>query len=134
VSGINIFREASARLDYRIPDLTFVKAGREHVLHADGVRGDGPDAVLEIRSPEDETYEKFPFFAPLGVREVIVCDRDNKSSEIFRPGGSRYVPIDRDAGEWVMSEILRVRFRRIDRQPSRLSIEDVDDPAITVQI
>ena len=50
IPGINVFREASAALDYRIPDLTFVAAGREHVLAEDGVRGAGPDAVIEVRS------------------------------------------------------------------------------------
>lgn len=81
-SGINVFRESSATPDYRIPDLTFVASGREHVFRADGVRGGGPDAVIDIRSPDDETYDKFPFYAALGVREVIasVTARSQRSS------------------------------------------------------
>src|SRR2546422_6564058 len=69
---LNVFNEGSATPDYRVPDLTFVAAGHEHVIAPDGVRGRGPDAVIEVRSPEDETYDKLPFFARIGVREVIV--------------------------------------------------------------
>ena len=63
---INVFNESSAAEDLRIPDLTFIAAGHEHVLARDGTRRGGPDLVIEVRSPEDETYEKFPFFAGLG--------------------------------------------------------------------
>ena len=81
LSGINVFKEGAE--NYRIPDLTFVSAGREHVIKDDGIRGGGPDAVIEIRSPGDESYEKLPFYAALGVAEVIVCDRDTKEPQIF---------------------------------------------------
>ena len=83
-AGINVFR---ADKDYRIPDLTFVAAGREAVVAEDGTRGGGPDAVIEIRSPDDESYEKLPFYAAIGTREAIVIDRDSKRTEIFRLAG-----------------------------------------------
>src|SRR5712691_10577771 len=63
-SGINVIRQDD---DYRIPDLTFVAAGHENLFHQDGVRGGGPDGVIEIRSPEDETYDRLPFYAALGT-------------------------------------------------------------------
>src|SRR5437867_3599980 len=44
ISGINVFESDK---NYRIPDLTFVAAGREDILHEDGVGGEGPDAVIE---------------------------------------------------------------------------------------
>ena len=129
VSGINVFRDASSTPDYRIPDLTFVAAGREHVLRDDGVGGDGPDAVIEIRSPEDETYEKLPFYAALGVKEVIVCQRDSKTPEVYKLAGAQYVAVQRDADGWLAAETLRVRFRRVEGAPPRLRIEDLDDPS-----
>src|SRR5262245_35643078 len=46
ISGINVFRHLTGTRDFRIPDLTFVATGREHILHEDGVRADGPDAVI----------------------------------------------------------------------------------------
>jgi Uma2 family endonuclease len=51
-----------------------VARGCESIIAADGIRGGAPDAVIEIRSPDDETDEKLPFFAALGVAEVIVID------------------------------------------------------------
>jgi Uma2 family endonuclease len=51
---INVFDDASPDENFRIPDITFVAAGREHLLAADGTRGGGPDVVLEIRSPGDK--------------------------------------------------------------------------------
>lgn len=125
-SGINVFR---AEVNYRIPDLTFVATGREHVFHEDGVRGEGPDAVIEIRSPEDETYDKLPFYAAIGVREVIVCHRDTKEPEIFRLAGSQYVAVQRAAEGSLVSDVLGIRFRRVEGPPPRLRIEDVNSVA-----
>ena len=133
-SGINVFRESGGAVDYRIPDLTFVAAGREHVLHADGVRGEGPDAVIEIRSPEDETYDKLPFFASVRVQEVIVCDRDSKRIEVMRLAGSQFVALQPDADGWLTSTVLGFRFRRLEAMPPRLRIEDARDPAASVEV
>jgi Uma2 family endonuclease len=130
VSGINVFDRASPKENYRVPDATFVATGREGVLVEDGVHG-GPDAVIEIRSPGDGSYDKLPFFASLGVRETIVIDRDTKKPEIFRLAGSQYVAVAADREGWLTSETLRVRFRHA---PHALVIEDVDDPAVRAQL
>lgn len=133
MSGISVFGAAGLH-DYRIPDLTFVAAGREHVLHADGVRDEGPDAVIEIRSPEDETYEKLPFYAALRVTEVVVLHRDTKEAEIFKLAGAQYVAIQRDREGSVVAETLDVRFFRVDGAPPRLRIEDLTDRSHRVDI
>jgi len=130
--GINVFNEASGSQDYRIPDLTFVAAGRRDIIAPDGIRGGGPDAVIEIRSPEDETYDKLPFFARLGVREVIVVQRDTKEIEIYRLTGHEYVAVFRDPHGWLRSEVLQLRFTL--REPQRLIIEDLDDPTTQAEI
>jgi Uma2 family endonuclease len=133
-SGINVFRQDVPRPDYRIPDLSFVSAARRHILQEDGARGGGPDAVIEIRSPEDETYEKLPFYAALDVREVIVIDRDTKRPEVYRLAGSQYVLLQPDAERWLISETLDVRFRQLTGPPARLEIEDVLDAAVRAEI
>ena len=133
-SGINVFDEKAAAEDYRIPDLTFVAAGREALLAADGVRGGAPDAVLEIRSPGDETYEKLPFFARLGAGEVLVVDRDAKKPEVFRLAGTQYLAIAPDREGWVTSERLGVRLRVAAGPPARLVLEDLSNPAARIEI
>src|SRR5438093_11828289 len=128
--GINVFRTPT---NYRIPDLTFVAAGREDVLSDAGVReGGSPDAVIEIRSPEDETYEKFPFYAAIGTREVIVIDRDTKRPEVYRLAGSQYLVVQADARHALSSEVLGVRFIHI--EPGRVRLEDIEDPTSHVEI
>jgi Uma2 family endonuclease len=130
--GINVFNEASAAPDYRIPDFTFIAAGREHLLAPDGVRGGGPDAVIEIRSPDDESYDKLPFFAQLGVRDVVVIDRDTKEPEVYRLAGAQYLVVQADRDRWVRSDVLSVRFTRT--AAGRLVIEDADNPATCSEI
>jgi Uma2 family endonuclease len=132
--GINVFNERSAAPDYRIPDLTFVAAGREHILQQDGVRGEGPDAVIEIRSPEDETYDKLPFYAALAMSEIIVCQRDSKEPEIFRLAGSQYFVLQPDRDGWLTSSALGLRLRRVGATPPRLRIEDTADPSVSVEL
>lgn len=132
--SINVFNESSTVEDYRIPDFSIVRAGRERLIAKDGLRGGGPDAVLEIRSPGDETYEKFPFFARLGIRDVVVIDRDTKQPEVHRLAGGQYVAVAADHDGWVASEVLGVRFRRVEAIPPRLAIEDLEDSTARVEI
>lgn len=119
-SGINVF---AAELDYRIPDLSFVATGHENLLVEDGIRGGGPDCVIEVRSPEDETYEKLPFFARLSVREVVVVDRGTKRPEVFRLAGPQYVAVAADREGWLTAETLGVRLRG---EEGSLLVEDAD--------
>jgi len=128
---INVFL---ADDNYRIPDLTFIAAGREQIIAEDGTRGGGPDAVIEVRSPQDETYDKFPFFAALGVREVVVVPRDEKKPEVYRLAGKQYLAVTADHEGWVPSEVLGVRFHLEPGLPPRLVIEDVADPATRIEI
>lgn len=132
-SGINVFNETSAKENYRIPDLSFVATGRERLFAADGIRGGGPDAVIEIRSPNDETYDKLPFFAALGVREVVVIDRDTKLPEVFRLAGDRY-HIAASGDGWLTSQVLGLRFKATGDTPPRLIVEDAADPTARAEI
>jgi len=65
--------------DWRVPDLLY--APFEHALNR-GIEGHAA-LVIEIRSPGDETYQKLPFYADVGCREVLVIDRDTCAVELF---------------------------------------------------
>jgi Uma2 family endonuclease len=127
---VNVFNDASREPDYRIPDMSFLSRGRESLMARDGVHG-GPDAVIEVRSPEDETYEKLPFFASLGVREVVVIDRDSKKPEVHRLAAGRFAVAAADASGWVVSETLGVRMRALG---AKLVVEDAADPTTHAEI
>jgi Uma2 family endonuclease len=120
--------------DYRIPDLTFVAGGRESILAEDGLRGEGPDAVIEIRSPHDETYDKLPFYAAIGTREGIIIDRDTKRPELLRLAGNQYVAVQHDRDGWLLAETLQIRFRVVGAAPPRLAVEDAVDPTFREEI
>jgi Uma2 family endonuclease len=131
-SGINVFDEAANQESYRVPDLTFVAAHRTALMAADGIRGGGPDAVIEVRSPGAESYDKLPFCARIGTGEVIIIDRDRKVAEVFRLGDGEYHAVGPDAEGWIISEALGLRLRGAEGR--RLEIEDLAPPHIKLTI
>lgn len=74
--------------DFRIPDVAVLPAGHEDVTW-------NPSAALvaEIVSPDDETYEKFGFYAAHRIGEVVV-DPAARSVRLFLrdAGGYREQP------------------------------------------
>ena len=52
--------------NYRIPDLVLLTPDRFHIDKCDYMAG-APLVCVEIFSPDDESYEKLPFYASLGV-------------------------------------------------------------------
>src|SRR6185312_13051072 len=96
--------------NYRIPDLVLLTPARFDIDCNEYFDG-GPDAVVEIHSRGDESYEKFDFYAKVGVREVWVIDRDTRRPEIFELVGSDYHPIEPSASGWTLSQVAQVEMR-----------------------
>jgi Uma2 family endonuclease len=88
--------------DYRIPDLVMLSPARFAIDKNEYFEG-APDVVIEIRSPDDETYEKFDFYAKLGVPEVWVIDRDTRAPEVYLLRGKRYRKQRSAQGGWIRS-------------------------------
>jgi Uma2 family endonuclease len=49
----------------------------------------GPDFVVEIVSPDDQTREKLDFYAKVGVRELLLVDRSPWQLELYRLRGRK---------------------------------------------
>ncbi len=98
--------------DFRIPDLVLLTRDRMHINRGEFLEG-APNVVVEIMSPGDETREKFPFYAALGVPEVWVIDRDNKEPEIHLLRGGRYRKQRPVAGGWVRSPATGIEMRAV---------------------
>jgi Uma2 family endonuclease len=114
--------------DFRVPDLMFTSTARGRPIEwCEG----GPEAVVEIRSPGDDTYKKLAFYAKLRVREVIVIDRDTRVPEIFRLDRDRMVPAIPGPGGSLLSETMQIVLRRVDGREGRglLEVCDARDPA-----
>ena len=82
LAGANVSaRGADWAHDYRCPDVVVVLPGgtaRDAGTHWQG----GPDLVVEVVSPNDRSREKLAFYASLGVREVLLVERDPKALEV----------------------------------------------------
>src|SRR5947209_2366741 len=73
--------------DWRVPDLLY--APFEYASKR-GIEGHAA-LVIEVRSPGDETYDKLPFYAAVGCREVLVIDQDTCAVELFRLEEGQFV-------------------------------------------
>lgn len=107
--------------NYRVPDIGLVTPARAHKdkdTHFEG----GPDAVIEIRSPGDESYEKLDFYAQVDVTEVWIIDQDSKETEIFVLEDGSYVKRSQDAAGWLKSEVAQLELKPTESGKLRVRI------------
>jgi len=96
--------------DYRIPDLVLLRPDRFEIDRNEYFEG-APTVVVEIRSPGDESYEKMPFYAELGVPEVWIIDRSTKAPEVYHLRGGEYQQQTPDGDGWLHSAATGVQLR-----------------------
>lgn len=97
--------------DYRMPDRSFLCPDRYDRRQGGWIVG-GPNAVIEIVSPGDESRQKLPFYLSVGVEEVIFIDRQTRDIEVLRAGAEGYEPVAPGDDGWVESRVLSTQFRR----------------------
>ena len=96
--------------DYRIPDLVLLTSDRFDIDRNEYFEG-APTVVIEIRSPGDETMEKMPFYAKLGVPETWIIDRDTKVPELCVLRAGEFQRQALDAEGWLESAATGIRLR-----------------------
>lgn len=72
------------KTDFRVPDRGL------HRGRPDAVWVPTAAMVVEVLSPEDETFEKLPFYAARGVDEVLVVDPDTCRVRVMVRHGDGY--------------------------------------------
>jgi Uma2 family endonuclease len=77
--------------DYRVPDAGLHRTGATATWNATAA------LVVEIVSPDDETWEKLPFYAAHGVDEVLIVDPTRRAVTWLACIADGYEPIDRSA-------------------------------------
>jgi Uma2 family endonuclease len=111
--GANVSdREQGWEHNYRIPDVLVVLPGskaRDCGTHWCG----GPDFAVEVASPGDRSRQKLDFYAQIGVRELLLIDRDPWRLELFRLEGGRLKPV----APPLASKVVPLSFRLIPDQP-----------------
>jgi Uma2 family endonuclease len=101
---INVSEPGTWPNNYRIPDLVLLMPQRFQIDRNTYFEG-GPDLVVEIHSPDDETYEKLDFYALVGVGEVLVIDRDTKRPELHQFRGGEFQLREQGPEGWIKSDI-----------------------------
>jgi Uma2 family endonuclease len=110
--------------DYRIPDLVLLTPDRFDIDHNEYFEG-APTVVIEIRSPGDETIEKMPFYAKLGVPEVWIVDRDTRRAELYVLPEGHYQQHPPGTDDWLESAATGIRLRS--EPGNRLALQIGDD-------
>jgi Uma2 family endonuclease len=111
VHQINLASIGGWKTDYRIPDLLIVFPERFAINRGNYCEG-APNVVVEIHSPNDESYDKMPFYGKLGVPEVWIVDRDTCEPEIYHLKRNRYKKTIASADGWFRSAETGVELRR----------------------
>ena len=78
------------------------------------------DFVVEITSPGDRTYEKLPFYSRLGVRELLIVNRQSWVLELYRNQGNGLEKVGQSEvqqSEVLPSGVLPLEFRLLPGQP-----------------
>ncbi|MBL8897334.1 MAG: Uma2 family endonuclease [Planctomycetes bacterium] len=109
---VKVARGADWEQNYRVPDLALLMPGGKACDRREYFEG-GPDVLIEVRSPDDETYEKLPFYAEIGVRELWVVDRDSKAVEVHVLEGEAPRTVPADAAGWITSAATGLELRTI---------------------
>ncbi len=107
--AINVASPGAWPNDYRIPDLVLVTAASRGSDRGEYYEGP-PTVVIEIRTPGDESYEKLPFYAKLGVPEVWIIDRDTKSPEVYVLNVDHYEKQPANQQGWILSVATGVQL------------------------
>jgi Uma2 family endonuclease len=76
--------------DYRVPDQMYA---RPEVRSERGIEG-AASLVVEILSPNDETYQKLDWYAGVGVGEVLVIEPGTRRVELFVNQDGRMEPVE----------------------------------------
>jgi len=106
-------REKDWQDNYRVPDLAvFLRGGV--AKNCGQFWCGGPDLAVEIISPDDRTREKLTFYGNIGVRELLLVNRDPWALELYRSAGGNLRMAEQaslDQGAIAASQIVPVDFR-----------------------
>jgi Uma2 family endonuclease len=76
-------REEGWTKNFRVPDISVFLNGTTAINKGSHWYG-GPDFAVEIISDHDRSREKFDFYAKVGVKELLLVDRDPWALELYR--------------------------------------------------
>ena len=105
--------------NYRIPDVAVFLPGNPAQNLKTHWLG-GPDFAVEVVSPDDKSRKKLDFYAKVGVRELLLLDREPWQLELYRALEGKLVLIgllQPGSAESISSEVLPLSFRLLATNP-----------------
>jgi Uma2 family endonuclease len=128
--GVNVSdRETEWTSDFRVPDVAVFVSGTAAINRGTHWQG-GPDFAVEITSERDRSREKLAFYAKVGVRELLLVDRDPWALEMYRLQKGQLILIGRSTPEQsnaLLSEVVPLSFRLIAaEQRPRIEVKHQD--------
>ena len=72
--------------------------------------------------PASFDKEKLPFYAAIGVREVLVVERDTRELQLFRLVRKKLAEVEPDGGALV-SDVVPLSFRRVESKKAGPRLE-----------
>jgi Uma2 family endonuclease len=88
VPAMGEFNLGVSEHDYRVPDGGLHRQRPRGVWHATAA------LIVEIVSPDDESWEKLPFYARRGVDEVLIVDPRERAVHWLGLADGAYAPIE----------------------------------------
>ncbi|MDX1947950.1 MAG: Uma2 family endonuclease [Pirellulaceae bacterium] len=126
LAGANVSdQEGDWTQNYRCPDVVVTFPGSLAVDRDTHFFG-GPDFLTEIISPHDRSRDKLDFYAAIGVRELLLIDRNPWGLELYALQGAELKLIASgtpENGKLLASGVLRLQFRLLARKTGRPQIE-----------
>lgn len=89
VPTMHEFNLGESERDFRVPDGGLHRPGAAGVWHATAA------VVVEIVSPDDETWQKLPFYAAHDVDEILIVDPTERSVTWLGLRDGEYHPLER---------------------------------------
>src|SRR5262249_18047686 len=106
--------------NYRQPDIAIVSPAD---VMSRGIKGHA-ELVIEIRSPNDESYEKIPFYEKCGIPEYWIVHPVTRIFEVFVLRDGRYVSVAPDADGVVAAPRFALRLSIVDGPKLRVAWSD----------
>jgi Uma2 family endonuclease len=115
-AGVNVSdREQDWKENYRCPDVAvFLRGTAARNMRTFWLGG--PDFAIEIVSPDDASRDKLDFYASVGVRELLVVDRDPWQVELYRLSGRALLEVGRSTdlnSNVLRSEVVPLSFKLV---------------------
>lgn len=124
--GVNVSdRTDDWTKNYRCPDVA-VFLNATQATNVSSYWLGGPDFLIEVASPGDDPREKVHFYSTVGVREMLVVDRDPWSLDLLRLEEGKLKAIgqsDSASGLFLVSTIHPLQFRlQVDSPRPRIEV------------